>query len=122
MRCVATARSAIAPSTRTPWCDRATCVIKNSRIDGNIKVGTRADLRISGSRVDDDIQSKNHRWVIATNTTTNTTVDGNVQLERGQSATVNRVDGNLQCKSNRNALTGGRNIVEGNKEGQCRRL
>ncbi|MBW4556972.1 MAG: hypothetical protein KME59_13680 [Trichormus sp. ATA11-4-KO1] len=34
----------------------------------------------------------------------------------------NRIDGNLQCKENRPAPTGGGNIVQGNKEDQCSRL
>ena len=34
----------------------------------------------------------------------------------------NRIDGNLQCKSNSPAPTGGGNTVQGNKEDQCRRL
>jgi hypothetical protein len=34
----------------------------------------------------------------------------------------NRVDGNLQCKENRRRPTGGRNVVQGNKEDQCARL
>ena len=34
----------------------------------------------------------------------------------------NRVDGNLQCKSNSPAPKGARNKVKGNKEDQCRRF
>ena len=34
----------------------------------------------------------------------------------------NRVDGNLQCKENSPAPTGSGNIVQGNKEDQCKRL
>jgi hypothetical protein len=34
----------------------------------------------------------------------------------------NHIDGNLQCKENNPAPTGGGNTVEGNKEDQCRRL
>ena len=30
-----------------------------------------------------------------------------------------RVDGNLQCKENRPAPSGSRNVVQGNKEDQC---
>jgi hypothetical protein len=39
-----------------------------------------------------------------------------------QSVTRNRVNGNLQCKENVPAPTGGGNIVQGNKEDQCARL
>ena len=31
-----------------------------------------------------------------------------------------RVDGNLQCKGNRPRPTGGGNVVQGDKEDQCR--
>jgi hypothetical protein len=34
----------------------------------------------------------------------------------------NRIDGNLQCKENNPAPTGGGNVVQGNKEDQCKRL
>jgi hypothetical protein len=34
----------------------------------------------------------------------------------------NTIDGNLQCKSNVPRLTGGNNVVGGNKEDQCRNL
>jgi hypothetical protein len=34
----------------------------------------------------------------------------------------NRVDGNLQCKSNQPRPVGGGNRVDGNKEDQCRGL
>jgi hypothetical protein len=37
----------------------------------------------------------------------------------GVSITSNRVNGNLQCKENVPAPTGGGNIVQGNKEDQC---
>jgi hypothetical protein len=52
-------------------------------------------------------------------------VKGDVQYfgNRGRiSITSNRIDGNLQCKGNRPAPTGGGNIVQGNKEDQCARL
>ena len=88
-----------------------------------------------------DIQSQGHLWVKVEDSR----VDGNIQLEQGRGLTLNRnivdgdiqvfsnrsgykniysnrVDGNLQCKSNSPAPKGARNIVKGNKEDQCRRL
>ena len=41
------------------------------------------------------------------------------QNRGGVAITANRVDGNLQCKANIPAPTGGRNIVQGVKEDQC---
>jgi hypothetical protein len=52
-------------------------------------------------------------------------VGGNIQAFQntgGVRITANRVDGNLQCKANRPAPTGGRDVVQGNKEDQCARL
>ena len=39
----------------------------------------------------------------------------------GFSVWRNRIDGNLQCKGNGAPRTGDNNIVQGNKEDQCRR-
>ena len=51
-------------------------------------------------------------------------VGSDVQLfdNRGAYVASNRVDGNLQCKGNVPAPTGGSNVVQGNKEDQCRSL
>jgi hypothetical protein len=52
-------------------------------------------------------------------------VNGNIQIVGNRGSNVvrsNRVDGNLQCKENSPAPTGGGNIVQGNKEDQCRHL
>jgi len=52
-------------------------------------------------------------------------VGSDIQLFANDGAFVvvaNRVDGNLQCKSNTPAPTGGSNVVQGNKEDQCRAL
>jgi len=50
---------------------------------------------------------------------------GNLQAFQntgGLSITENVIDGNLQCKENRPPPTGFGNVVEGNKEDQCKRL
>jgi hypothetical protein len=52
-------------------------------------------------------------------------VGGSVQVfqnKGGVRLARNRIDGNLQCKENRPAPTGGGNVVQGNKEDQCARL
>jgi hypothetical protein len=52
-------------------------------------------------------------------------VNGDIQIfshRNGISIRSNVVGGNLQCKSNSPAPTGGGNTVYGNKEDQCRRL
>lgn len=119
----------------------ATCRLTGTSVKGNISVERGATLLATRVRVDGNIQSQRHRAVGVTRSV----IDGNIQLERGGtiSLTSNRVDGdiqlfanptgrkvvsgnvvdgNLQCKSNRPAPTGGKNRVKGNKEDQCRRL
>lgn len=52
-------------------------------------------------------------------------VGGNLQAFQnvgGVEIRNNVIDGNLQCKENYPRPIGGGNIVEGNKEDQCRRL
>ena len=97
-------------------------VLDGSRIGGSVQVvqgggGTVADSRVAGdilfdterqmvrvlrSRIGGDVQAFQNR--------------GGVEIRR------NTIDGNLQCKANRPAPTGGGNIVGGNKEDQCSRL
>lgn len=77
--------------------------IANSSVDGSIQLeSNRAPLRVERNVVGADVQA--------------------FQNSRGVAISRNRIDGNLQCKENRPAPTGGGNVVQGNKEGQCARL
>ena len=77
--------------------------VRGTRVTGSIQVVDNSGAsRLAGNVVNQDIQVFSHR--------------------QGVAITNNRVDGNLQCKSNVPAPTGGGNIVQGNKEDQCRRL
>lgn len=76
--------------------------VKRSRVDGSIQLTQGATATLHLNTVGSDIQLFSNRGT--------------------QSVVANRVDGNLQCKSNTPAPTGERNVVEGNKEDQCRRL
>ena len=119
----------------------ATCTLKGTRVKGNIVVNSKATLRANGAVVNGNIQSEGHRLVVVNNTR----VGGSIQLKQGGGLTVsankvegdvqifsnksgtktirnNRIDGNLQCKSNTPAPIGSGNVVDGNKEDQCRRL
>jgi hypothetical protein len=52
-------------------------------------------------------------------------IDGDLQAfsnTGGFRIAGNRIDGNLQCKGNQPPPHGGNNVVQGNKEDQCRRL
>ena len=119
----------------------ATCTLNGTYAKGTIKVARDATLRASAIRVIGNIQAENHRFVSVTGSSR---VDGSLQVKQGGGATVansifgsdvqfftndgaisirsNRIDGNLQCKENRPAPTGGGNVVQGNKEDQCARL
>ena len=134
-------RGALAAATvdnlRVP--DGASCRLWGTRVKGTITVGTGARLVATGVRVVGNVQAEGHRSVILRGGT----VGGSVQLVQGREATVrlvriggdlqsfensgtqrfvrNRIDGNLQCKENRRRPLGGGNIVDGQKEDQCRR-
>ena len=99
---------------------RKVVVASSSRVGGSIQVVQSSvakvrDSRINGNILVDDNAGKN---VIRRNI-----VGGDVQAFQnsgGVSIYDNRIDGNLQCKANRPSPVGGGNIVQGNKEDQCR--
>ncbi|HEY3475095.1 MAG TPA: S8 family serine peptidase [Anaerolineales bacterium] len=117
-----------------------TCVLVGTRVTGNIKVEARATLRAIGIQVKGNIQAKGAMAVRISESL----ILGSVQFEEGESAYLqftsmsggaqffkntgsltivdNTIGGNLQCKENRLPPTGGRNLVQGNKEGQCSNL
>ncbi|WP_374929205.1 polymer-forming cytoskeletal protein [Kytococcus sedentarius] len=121
----------------------ATCTLKGTKVKGDIKVKRNASLIAGKIRVDGNIQAENHKRLVVQNYSR---VDGNIQAKQGgggiiRTVTVdgdiqlfsnkkntrffvisNRVDGNLQCKSNSPVPTGSKNVVKGNKEGQCKRF
>lgn len=77
--------------------------VERNRIEGSIQVKENSGAsRLAKNDVNQDVQVFNHRNGIAIST--------------------NTIDGNLQCKENSPAPTGGGNIVQGNKEDQCRNL
>ncbi|HEY9565774.1 MAG TPA: hypothetical protein VIR30_18565 [Nocardioides sp.] len=125
----------------------ATCTLVHTNVKGNIKLSSSSTLNARGVRVDGDIQGwKTRRVDVKSSSTRHSTIEGNIQLRssgyrggvinqarvdgdiqlfsnRGRfSVSRNVVDGNLQCKSNYPAPTGWGNKVQGNKEGQCRRM
>jgi hypothetical protein len=127
----------------------ATCRLNGTRIDGNVIVESGAKLVASGVRVGGNIQAESHREVVikprsVKGKAVRSTVEGSVQLKQGGGGKIlravvdsdiqlftnrgrfevrgNRVDGNLQCKSNNPRPVGGNNVVQGNKEDQCRSL
>ncbi len=108
---------------------------------GHPKVERGGTLKATRIRVNGNVQAEDHRSV----TLTWSTVGGSVQLKQGGAISLrsngakgdvqlftngtgtgtvssNRIDGNLQCTENRPAPVGSGNVVDGNKEDQCRRL
>lgn len=114
-----------------------TCELVGTRIKGGIKVEDGATLHASGINVQGSLQAKKAADVVVTNSA----FAGGVQVEEGVAARLassrvgsgvkfekntgtlvisnNTVNGNLQCKENSQAPTGGGNVVSGNKEDQC---
>jgi hypothetical protein len=118
----------------------ATCTLNGTRVEGTVKVERGATLKASVIRVKGNVQAEGAKFVgIASSTVGGSiqvvqgggstadrnVVDGDVQYFENRGSikiTRNRIDGNLQCKANVPAPTGGSNIVQGNKEDQCKRL
>jgi hypothetical protein len=101
---------------------RDVMVLDGSRVGGSVQVvqGRRASVRKSRINADILYDENNGPLYIVRNI-----VGGNVQVFQntgGVEIRGNRIDGNLQCKANRPPPTGGNNVVQGNKEDQCRRL
>ena len=127
----------------------ATCRLVGTRVDGNVFVNRNATLVARGVKVGGNIQAENHERVVVRprkvdDRVIRSRVGGSIQLVQGGGGRLlrnvvgsdiqlfsndgqfevrrNRVDGNLQCKSNSPRPVGGGNVVEGNKEDQCRGL
>ncbi len=97
-------------------------VRKSSRVGGSVQVVQGKRARVANSRVNGDILYDDQSGRLSA---LKNTVGGNVQAFQNTGGTRiarNVIDGNLQCKENRPAPTGGDNRVEGDKEDQCRRL
>jgi hypothetical protein len=97
-------------------------VTNGSRVGGSVQIVQGFAANIAGSRINGDILFDDQNGAVSA---LRNTVGGNIQAFQntgGVTIKGNRVDGNLQCKANNPAPIGGNNIVQGNKEDQCRRL
>ena len=97
-------------------------VLDWSRVGGSVQVVQGGAATVADSRINGDIlyDENNRALRILRNQ-----VGGNVQVFQntgGVEIRRNFIDGNLQCKANNPPPIGGNNIVQGNKEDQCRRL
>jgi hypothetical protein len=99
---------------------RKVVVARRSRVGGSVQLVQGGRVRVVDSRITADILiDENARWQeIRRNV-----VGGNIQAFQNSGGVAiyrNRVDGNLQCKANVPRPRGAGNIVQGNKEDQCR--
>jgi hypothetical protein len=93
-----------------------------SRVGGSIQIKQGGGASVRGTRVNQDIQYDHNRKPLRAE---NNRVGGNIQVvgNRGGAAIAgNVVIGNLDCKENSPAPTGGGNRVHGSKTDQCERL
>ena len=101
---------------------RNVIVRKTSRVGGSVQVVQGKRAKVANSRVNGDILYDDQRGRVVA---LKNKVGGNVQAFQNTGGTRvagNVIDGNLQCKENKPAPTGGNNRVEGSKEDQCRNL
>ena len=101
---------------------RNVIVRKESRVGGSVQVVHGKKATVANSRVKGDILYDDQSGKVIVS---GTGVGGNVQAFHntgGVQILGNVIDGNLQCKENKPAPTGGNNKVQGNKEDQCKKL
>jgi hypothetical protein len=101
---------------------RKVVVRDRSRVGGSVQIVQGNAARIVTNRITGDILLDDQVGSLKAN---ENRIGGNLQAFQntgGLAINSNRIDGNLQCKENDPAPTGGGNIVQGNKEDQCRGL
>lgn len=93
--------------------DGSTCVLKGTRLKGNIVVLNRATLSANRVRVNGNIQSEGAAGVFVN---PDSVVGGNIQIKQGNRARVDRVriGGDLQVEQNRGFINLNGNEVDGN--------
>jgi hypothetical protein len=101
---------------------RRVVVAAGARVGGSVQAVQGGRVRVVDSRINADVLVDENDLL---NTINRNRIGGNIQAFQntgGVRIYGNRVDGNLQCKENRPRPVGARNIVQGNKEDQCRRF
>lgn len=97
-------------------------ILDNSRIGGSVQIKQGGGAIISDSIIESDIQFESNGQPFKA---LRNDIGGSVQVFQNSGSVeiqYNTIDGNLQCKENAPAPTGGANRVAGNKEDQCARL
>jgi hypothetical protein len=93
-----------------------------SSVGGSIQIKQGGGATVRGTRVKQDIQYDHNRKPLRAE---NNRVIGSIQVVGNKGGAViagNVVNGNLDCKENRPAPTGGSNRVGGSKTDQCEAL
>lgn len=101
---------------------RNVIIRKTSRIGGSVQIVQGQKAKVVNSRVTFDILYDDQSGEVIVR---GTNVGGNVQAFQNRGGVHiqgNVIDGNLQCKENHPAPTGGNNRVDGSKEDQCSSL
>jgi hypothetical protein len=97
-------------------------IVRRSRVGGGIQLKQGGGATVSGTRVTHDIQFDSNRRLVRAH---RNRVGGSIQVvgnSGGASLVRNVVNGNIDCKENRPAPTGGGNIAGESKTDQCSRL
>jgi hypothetical protein len=92
----------------------ATCTLNNTNVEGNIIVSNGATLIARGVRVKGSIQSEGHaRVTVVRSTSRVSTINGDIQIKQGRSATVTsaRIGGSLQVEQNNGAFNFSSNTI-----------
>lgn len=92
----------------------ATCTLNNTNVEGNIIVSTGATLVARGVSVKGNIQSEGHaRVTVVSSTTRASSINGDIQIKQGRSATVTsaRIGGSLQVEQNSGAFNFSSNTI-----------
>lgn len=99
-----------------------TVQLRGATVGGSVQVKQGQGAEVLGSRISGDLQYDAMSRLLKAN---DNVVGGNVQVvgnDGGVRLYGNRIDGALQCKENRPAPVGARNVAGEGKEDQCRRL
>jgi hypothetical protein len=94
-------------------------IVRRSRVGGSIQVKQGGGATVSGTRVTHDIQFDANRRLVRAH---RNRLGGSIQVignSGGASLKRNVANGNIDCKENRPAPTGGGNVAGESKTDQC---
>lgn len=98
---------------------------RSSVVGGDVQVLQGARASVNDTLIGGDLVLDQNRGALEAR---RNRIGGSIQVFSNRASGAgpvierNRIDGNLQCKDNLPAPTGGGNVVQGSREDQCRRL